>query len=373
MYSKIILPASLLTGTLIGAGMFSLPFVFQKSGLATGLFYLSLFTILFILVYIFYVDVVVRTPGQHRFLGYSKMYLGRWGFVSAIFINLMQMLFVLTIYLILAPSFSRLFIADGLPYHFLGFWILGSIAILFNTKRIALAEFIINIGIGLIIALIFILGAPRFFASNFEWTFLPSNFLAVGPLIFALSASVAVPEMVSYFRESKIPLTYLRRSLILGTFLPAVVYFLFAVGIIGLSPSVSGDAVSGLINKVPAFILGALGILGFLSLVSSYIVIGLNTRRIFQYDLSAPSWLSKILVIFTPIIFYILGFRNFIEAVSFVGRIFLPLESILIIFIWLSARQKLKTPSFLTGRWSLLAAPVVLAAFFIVLIYAILK
>lgn len=373
MYKNIVLPASILAGTIIGAGIFSLPFVFQQAGLLSGLFYLIFFALLFALIYLFYADLIIRTPGEHRFVGYADIYLGRWGFWAAIFMNLVFLLFTLAIYLILAPSFSKLFIADGSLCHLLGFWILGSTAILFSTKRIALAEFFITAGICLIILLVFVLGIGGLFEQgNLKW--LPpdlSNFLVVGPILFSLAGAVAVPEIVSYFRESKIPLGYLKKSLIFGTAVPTFVYFLFIIGVISLSVYVSEDAVSGLISNVPLPVLAAIGILGFLSLISSYIVIGLNVRRIFNYDLFLPNWLSKLLVIFIPISLYFAGFRNFIESVSFVGKFFLPLEVIFILLIWIRANRKAEMPPLLVGRRAFLFVPVILAVFFVVLIYAI--
>jgi hypothetical protein len=206
-----------------------------------------------------------------------------------------------------------------------------------------------------------------------EWSsFDLSNFLAVGPILFSLAGAVAVPEVVSYFRESKIPISSLKQSLILGAVLPALVYFLFVIGIIDLSVNVSEDAVSGLIGNIPLFVLVAIGILGFLSLISSYIIIGLNASRIFNYDLSLPNWLSKILVMFVPIILYLSGFQNFIESVSFIGKIFLPLEAIFIIFMWLKADKKAEMPPILVGKRAFLFAPLILAVFFVVLIYGIL-
>ena len=39
-FSQFIFPTSLLAGTIIGAGMFALPYLFEKSGIILGLLYL---------------------------------------------------------------------------------------------------------------------------------------------------------------------------------------------------------------------------------------------------------------------------------------------------------------------------------------------
>lgn len=374
MYKNIILPASILAGTIIGAGMFSLPFVFKEAGLLSGLFYLALFGVTFIFVYLLYADLILRTPGEHRFVGYAKLYLGNSGFWAALLIGLAQLFFVLTIYLILAPSFSKLLIAGNNFYHFLFFWILGSSVILFDIKRIAWLEFLIVAGMAAIIALISLFGLKDFILSPIGWgnpDF--SKFLSAGPILFALSGSLIVPEVVSYFRASAIPISFLKKSLMLGGILPVLAYLAFVFGILGLSGSVSEDAVSGLVGRAPAWILVLAGILGFLSLISSYIAIGLNARKILQYDLFIFGWLSKLLVIIIPPILYFLGLQNFIKAVSFTGSIFMPLESIFIIFMWLKADRKSEIPPIVAGQFTRTIIPVLLLIFFMALIYVIIK
>ena len=367
------MPVSILAGTVIGAGMFSLPFIFKTAGLLTGLFYLLLFGLVFILVDLIYADLIVRTPGDHRFVGYSRIYLDKRGFWAAILIGLIQLLFILTTYLVLAPSFSKLLIEGGSIVHLLIFWMIGSIVILLNTRRIAVAEFLITGGIILIIFLTFVWGLPSFIRQPVSWSFNLSEFWVIGPILFALAGRVAVPEVVSYFKETKTPLGFLKKSLILGTFVPVVVYSLFIIGIVGLSLSVTEDAVSGLIGQIPTPILIAIGILGLLSLISSYIVVGLNVSRIFRYDLSLPAWLSTCLVVFIPPVLYFLGFQNFITLVSYLGGIFIPLESIFILFMWLKANRKLGTPPIMVGNAIKMSIPVLLFVFFIVLIYVIIS
>lgn len=366
------LPASILSGTIVGAGIFSLPFVFQEAGLLTSLFYLLVFSLLFIGIYVLYADVIVRTPGDHRFVGYAKMYLGEAGFFAAFFLGLVQLFFVLTIYLILAPSFSKLFVPDGYVLHLLVFWALASAAVLFNTKRIAFLEFLIVGGIVAIITLIFGEGVRQFFSLNVSFGALDiAKFSSVGPILFALSGSLAIPEVISYFQESHTPISSLKKSLIAGALLPAALYWIFVIGVIGLSPAISEDAVSGLAGAVPAWLLVLLGVLGFLSLISSYIVAGLNARRILEYDLALPEWLSRSLVVGVPLILYFLGFQNFIQAVSFVGEIFLPIESIFIVLIWLNANRKLGMPPVIAGRVARMSVPLMLLVFMMILIYAI--
>jgi hypothetical protein len=318
--------------------------------------------------------VVLRTEGEHRFVGYSKIYLGKPGFVVSIFVGLVQMLLVLTVYLILAPNFTQLIFGGSYLAHFLFFWLVGSLMTLFNTRKIAWFEFLIVSGIVFIIFLVFFFGvnnADVSFMQNFNFNM--DSLGVLGAVIIALAGVMVIPEVVAYFKESSSPLKYIKRSLLLGSFLPALAYIAFVLGILGLSKSVSPDSISGLVGHAPEWLIVLLGCLGFLSLASSYVLVSLNTRHIFEYDFSLSANLSKVLVIFIPPIFYFLGITGFTEAVSFTGAVFIPLEIILLILIWIKANKLRPTNDFFDSRVTKSTLPFLLVVFLIVLVYAIIK
>ena len=88
IFSQLVFPTSLLATTIIGAGMFALPYLFNKAGIATGLFYLFIFGAVFALIHLMYADIIVRTSENRRFSGYAKIYLGRLGHWSSIFMTI---------------------------------------------------------------------------------------------------------------------------------------------------------------------------------------------------------------------------------------------------------------------------------------------
>jgi amino acid permease len=358
MYKNIILPASLLAGTIIGAGIFALPFVFEKAGIVTCLFYLGLFGASFVLIHLMYADLILKTEGGenlHRFPGYAKIYLGSWGFWSAILTTIIGMLFVLTVYLILSVSFINLiypvrdFIPNGVKpiglnisdaSKLLIFWFLGSAAIFLGIRRIALSEFLITGGIMVIILIIFGYGLSHFGKIISVPAFnLQNIFLPYGAVLFALAGRVAIPAIINYFQKIDQPLVMVKKPIILGSLMPALVYLLFVFGILGLSETVSEDAVSGLVGHISPGILTLIGILGFISLWSSYIVIGLDIKNALKFDLKFPKILAGLTVIVLPPLFYFWGFQSFLALVSMVGGIFIALEGIFVALMWLRASK----------------------------------
>ncbi len=346
MYKNVILPASLLAGTIIGAGVFVLPFVFEKAGILTGLFYLIIFSILLVFLYLMYADVIVMTGGVHRFVGHVRIHLGRFIGKLSILTSIIGLLISMVIYLILAISFINL-LAPSLSdlYKVFIFWVVASLAVFLKVKRLAFLEFLITVAIIIIILVIFFFGIGNFSAKINSLTLFNPIFLFLpyGAILFSLAGRTAVPSVVNYFREKKDSLKKSKLPIIFGTLTPVVVYLLFISGVIGLSGQVSQDAVSGLIGNVPVLVLYLLGVLGFFSLWSTYIMLSREIEKSLEEDFRVPKILSSLVVVFVPLILYFAGFNNFLILIGVVGGVFIAFESILIVLMWLkvSRRQSL--------------------------------
>ena len=78
-----------LTGTIIGAGILGLPYVFAKAGFFIGLFWLIFLGLILLFVGLCMGEITLRTKKIYQLPGYSNKYLGKWGgrvmFVAIIF------------------------------------------------------------------------------------------------------------------------------------------------------------------------------------------------------------------------------------------------------------------------------------------------
>lgn len=336
------LAVGLLSGGIIGAGVFSLPYAFQLAGLLTGFFYLAIATGVYILLHMMYADVIIKTPGEHRFVGLARTHLGKGSGLFAVLMGVVQMIFVLTIYLVLSKSFLALIVSFGnSAQHIFFFWLIGSVAIFLNLRKIALSELLITLSIIAIIAVVFVLGlahiprlaeVPAFTESRFWLIPLPA-------ILFALSGRVVIPAVIRFLRErgSGDDRRRLFRVILWGTVIPAIVYGLFVIGVLGLSANVTEDAVSGLAGGLPAWLVWGIGILGFLSLWSSYILVGLDVYETLRFDLGLRRPARLALVVLAPLLLYAAGFTSFLGLVSFVGGVFLVLEGFFVIAMYRKA------------------------------------
>lgn len=333
---QFLLSFGVLAGTIIGAGVFSLPYIFKFSGLGLGVLYLAIGAVAYVIVYRMYADIVRETPGDHRFVGYSRIYLGsRVGWL-AILMTIVESVLVLTIYLVLSESFAHLLIRFGAGVEkIIVFWFLASAVILLGLKRIAKIELAITAGILGIFAIVFLFGIKNIGALSVA-EIIPvwgNLFWPLSAVLFSLSGRVAIPAVVKLGGP-------VNKVILWGVAVPALVYGLFAVSVIAISPIVTEDAVTGLRAGIPYLVSWLVGLLGIFALISSYITVGYDVEKSLDYDLKIPYVLRFIIVMFGPIALYFGGLKDFLSLVGLVGGVFIALESIFIVVMWLKMRGR---------------------------------
>ena len=76
MNNKLFQALAVLIGTIIGVGLFSLPYITAQIGILTMLFYFLILGAVMILISLIYSEVALRTKELHRLPGYAEKYLG---------------------------------------------------------------------------------------------------------------------------------------------------------------------------------------------------------------------------------------------------------------------------------------------------------
>ncbi len=337
-----ILPTTILAGTVIGAGIFSLPYIFARTGVVLSGVYMVGFCFAALLINLMYGDLVIADGHGHRFTGFAHKYFGLSGYVSAILMAIVGGLFALTIYLVLSISFLQFVVPWFSAFQRLMlFWIVGSIAVFWRLKREAIAEFWSTFGIVLIVGAIGAWGSSLF---SFDKVLLGSGdigllLLPFGALLFAFGGISAIPSVIYYFKEMRTPSILARNVIIWGTAIPLIVYAVFIVGVLGLTPAPSQDAVSGLIEVMPSWFLVLVGILGIFSLWSSYLMTGFDLRNSLHYDVGFSRFGAGVLVVAVPFALYLLGLQNFIELVTIAGGIFASAIGLFVLVMWHRAQK----------------------------------
>jgi amino acid permease len=339
-YKEIILPAGLLASLIIGAGIFALPFVFKQAGILVGLLYLIVFAAIFTAIHLMYAGIIENTPGKHRFPGYANVYFGRKGFWAGFLTTTIGYLLVLTVYIALVGSFIKLVAPSlGETISPIIFWLIGSTTIILSLRRLTGFGFIATTAIGTIILYLFIIGLFKTGSSLTPLINTSALFVPYGVVLFSLSGRAAISSIFEYFKNNKLSKNTIKKSIVLGTLIPAIIYFLFVISIIRLSGGdVSPDALSGL-SGVSSFLLVLMGLLGILAIWTSYFLLGIEVKNTLHYDVRLSWALATLIVVFLPVLFYLLGLTNFIKLIDVIGAVFLASESAMVVAMYSKMRK----------------------------------
>lgn len=362
---KLAYPTSILSGTIIGAGMFLLPFIFEKTGFLIGILYLIFFTFVFYVTHAMYADIILRTERLPGFVLYVRKYLGEWARLPAIIATGIGTILISAVYLELSVSFVQLIFPQisGYLIVFL-FWTLGSIAIFSKAESIAEIELVVMVAIVLLVGYIFGEGISigsylksNFFANTLS---LPMIFIPFGPVLFSLSGRSAIIPLLDDVKQSRISEKSLSKILFWGTAIPSVLYSIFVLGIWGLSSVVTDDAVSG-IYLGASFLKPILGLVGLAALFTTYVPIGSSMKKILEADFSFSHLEASIAVVILPPLMYLLNF-GFLKLINIAGGIFLAVECIFIALIW-NKLNNLKKPRILLLKFGRKTSYFIVAVF----------
>jgi len=332
---------STLIGMIIGVGIFGIPYSFAQAGILVGFFYLIFLTLVVTTVHLLYGEIILRTGQDCRLVGYGERYLGAKGKTLTTGIVIFQFYGALLAYIIaggyfLNIIFNRFFGGSDFSWSLI-FFAFGALAIFFGLKMVSLSEFFMAI---LLVALaIFFVsrGAPLVNFENFKGFSLMKFFLPYGVIFFSLTGGAAVPELRQILKgqERKI-----KRVIILGTFIPAVIYLLFALVVVGITgEGTSENAISGLIPYLGQNIVIAGAIFGFLAVITSFLMLGLNLRKMFQLDYKLNKFLAWVLACFVPLIIFLAGFNDFIVVIGLIGAVAGGFEGIMTVLIYIKAKR----------------------------------
>lgn len=356
------LALSTLVGTIIGAGIFGIPFAMVQSGIVPGLFYLFLLGAIICLLHLFFGEVCLRTSGKHRLVGYAAIYLGKRGKVVATLTLLFVLIGTLLAYLILVGEFSEIVFGSFIPFSPTIFTVVFSVCAFFlvlsGRQLITKIEFFTNILFIGAIATLVVLALPHmknFEVPLFDVSSISNLFLPFGVLLFAFAGFEAVPEVMSFLRDrnarTKLDNIIIWSSVIVGAF-----FLLFALVVIGVSGlATSPDAFSGLVPFLGQNIIAFGALIGIVIIADSFLVIGNYLKNSLRHDFQFPYVPAALVALGVPLALFLLGFREFISVVGVVGGVMGAAEGILVILMFRKAKTmgdrtpeyQIHVPSFL--------------------------
>lgn len=336
------LAVATLVGTIIGVGIFGVPYALSKVGVLLGLVYFFMLGGIQLLQHLFFAEAAIATPEKKRLVGLADAILGKKARHVAAVASVLGFWGAMVAYILVGGSFLHLLLApflggDAWLYQF-AWAAIGGVVIYFGLGIIAKFEFWLTLALILALCLIFGASLPQLRPENIAWFTVEDFFLPYGIILFSLSGLAAIPEMEDIIGEDR---NRLRSAIVAGSVAATLLTALFGFAILGVTGgATSEDALSGLQAFFSPGLIALVGLFGFLAVATSYFTIGVNLRETFEYDYKIkrlPSWLGAVGV---PTAVFFAGAGSFVGIIGFTGAVFNGITAILVALLYIAVVKK---------------------------------
>lgn len=355
--------AATLVGAAIGAGVLGLPYAVSKAGFVVGMVMLLGLGWVNMILQMMFAEVTLRTNNEHQIPGYAGIYLGPYVKKLGLIVGLTAGYGTLLAYIIASGDILQSLLGGEKTLWSIFYFVCVSAIIYKGLNAIKILEVVMSAFVASIMVIIWLAAFPHVQSANLLFWNLQGGPQVYGVLLFALSATVAIPEVRQELigQEKKFPTV-----IILANLFVIAVYALFTLFILGVTGAYTTPvATIGLGNLIGPWMLVIGNILAFFTITTSCLVIGLAIRRVFQYDYSFPRWKALAATITIPLLIFLTGFRDFIQVLGIVGGIGLGLQSGIVVFsFWRARLHGTRKPEFTLGVMTTTGA-IMLFVFFI--------
>lgn len=335
-----------LIGTIIGVGIFGVPYAISRVGVVVALIYFVVLGGIQLLQSLFYAEAAIVCDDKLRLIGLVGRYLGPRARHVAAASTVLGFWGGMVAYVVVGGSFLHVLLGDfigGEPFHYQVAWaVIGAVIIFWGLDFVAKTDFFSTAALIVALLLIFLLGAPHVRPDNLQLFSAQDLFLPYGVILFSLSGLAAVPEMEDILEGKH---QRFRRSVVVGSLIATVLTATFGFLVYGVTGAATTDeAVIGLQNILGGGVSFLAAGFGFLAVATSYMILGTNLRASFEYDYKMhplPSWL---LAVGVPALLFLFGANNFIGIIGFTGAVFGGITAILValLYIRITKRHLLK-------------------------------
>jgi amino acid permease len=354
---------ALLVGTMVGVGVFGIPFAFAKAGFWVGVCWLGVLAVVTLLYNLAFAELTLRTQGVHQISGYAGIWLGPWARRLTLLALVVSGYGALLAYMIVAGQFLHTvlsqFIAVDPDLYSIIFALGWSVFIIARLRTVAAIDLTVAALLTLTTVIVAIFGLRHINPANFAGAMPDYWFLPYGIIMFALSGANAIPiqRQLLAGREK-----LLKPAIITAVALVTAMYLVFAFVVVGVSgDTTTPEALSGLYDILGngVIILGSL--FGIMTISTSFLMMGTALYETFHIDYRLRRLGAWFLVALPPVLFFRSGLRNFIDVIGLIGSVSVGLLAIIVLAAYLKAKKiSLRTPEWTipmpgSVAWALMA------------------
>jgi len=333
-----------LIGTIIGVGIFGVPYAIAHVGLGLAVFYFVLLTVVQVLQHLFYAEAAIACTKPLRLVGLAGQYLGPRARHIAAFSGICGYWGGILAYAIVGGTFLHTLLSPvigGEPVAYqIGWPLVAATFVFFGLQAVIRVNTFATFALLAAMAVIFWLGYPRVDMANF--LAVPAQgfdpFLPYGVILFSLSGLAAVLEMEDVMmRRHK---TY-RLAVVTGTLVAAALTAAFGFIVWGVSgEGTTRDAVSGFAAVLGGPIGMVCALFGFLAVLTSYFATAITLQSIFEYDYKLSRPVAWALTTGVPLGLYMMGAKDFVRIVGFTGAVFGGITAVIVSLMYIAVTKK---------------------------------
>jgi tyrosine-specific transport protein len=336
------LASASLVGTIIGVGVFGVPYAISRVGVVPALAFFLVLGGIQLLQHFYLVEAAMVCPDKLRLPGLVGRYVGpraRWVAAAA---NILGLWAGMIAYIIVGGRFLSVLLQPYLGgetyYYQIGWALVGSALIYFSLKVISRLGLVTVTALIAAFIVIFARAAPAVRLDNLFLFDIHDLFLPYGVLLFSLSGYPAILEMEDILEGKH---ERYRRAVVVGTLTGALLTITFGLVVYGVTGlATTEDAVTGLQSVLGGNIAQLAALLGFVAIMNCYLRIGVNMRHTLQYDFKLRRFTSWLMTIGVPIGIFLIGSRSFVSMISFSGAVFGGITAILVALLYISITKK---------------------------------
>ncbi|MEM5782427.1 MAG: aromatic amino acid transport family protein [Candidatus Aenigmatarchaeota archaeon] len=333
--SKILESIFLIVGTIIGLGMFILPYAFLKS----GFYFLIWFIVLifsFIILHLTYSELIFQIQKKHNLPGLASDLINKKLKIPVWLFDFWGLEFVFLAYLIALSKFISIILPINilLTKLFIAFVVIFFIYFrtnIFSKIETSLTFFEILLPICLSLSVL-----PYIKLENFKIGF-NDPILSYGILIFSFSGYSSLQIVYDLIGKNK--KDFLKINL-LAFLIIGVTYLFFTFSIVGaLKDRITEETLLGLAGVINPYLFLLFLISAILSILTTFFSLAFYLKRGLIEDFGINKFLSWLLVSLPIILFSFLSSENLAKLASTIGSIFIGINLITILLCYLKLKE----------------------------------
>lgn len=330
-----------MVGTILGVGIFSIPFVIAQSGILPFLILLPLLAFAQYVFHKLYAEIIIATGEKHRMPGYVAKYFGEQAKYIVLFFVLIASYGSMLAYVLVGGSFLHqlLFpVFGGSQFLYTTIlYIMVATIVLYGLKLIAKIDALL--AVLLLLTVVMVIGNSLFNINleNYQLVSWPYFLLPYGPIFFAVGGDVAIPEVCRLLDNDR---RQVKKAIIWGTFVPAAIIFSFVLAVVGVSGGrTSPDTLAGLASFLPLNVIKIALAFGLMTITTAFLSVAESAKETYVWDLKINKKIAWALALSPAFILYLLGVNNLTSVVSFTGSITGGILGITLIWLFFKVKN----------------------------------